>query len=61
MKAIIDICGLEGKEISLSDVIYKIGPRLNASGRIENGRESVELLVCNDPVQAMHKAAQINH
>ena len=61
MKAIIDICGLEGKDISLSDVIYKIGPRLNASGRIENGRESVELLVCNDPVQAMHKAAQINH
>ena len=61
MKAIMDICGLTGKEISLSDVIYKIGPRLNASGRIENGRESVELLVCNDPVQAMHKAAQINH
>ena len=61
MKAIMDICGLTGKEISLSDVIYKIGPRLNASGRIENGRESVELLVCSDPVQAMHKAAQINH
>ena len=61
MKAIIDICGLTGKEISMSDVIYKIGPRLNASGRIENGRESVELLVCNDSVQAMHKAAQINH
>jgi single-stranded-DNA-specific exonuclease len=61
MKAIMEICGLNGKEITLSDVIYKIGPRLNASGRIENGRESVELLVCTDPVTAMHKAAQINH
>lgn len=61
MKAIMEICGLNGKEITLSDVIYKIGPRLNASGRIENGRESVELLVCTDPVMAMHKAAQINH
>lgn len=57
----IDICGLSNKEITLSDVIYKIGPRLNASGRIENGRESVELLVCRDTETATHKAAQINH
>lgn len=61
MKAIIDICGLTGKEITLSDVIYKIGPRLNASGRIENGRESVELLICRNEEEAAHKAAQINH
>ncbi|MCM1372757.1 MAG: single-stranded-DNA-specific exonuclease RecJ [Bacteroides sp.] len=61
MRAIIDICGLTGKEITISDVIYKIGPRLNASGRIDNGRESVELLVSTDSEVAMHKAAQINH
>ncbi len=61
MRAITDICGLTGREITLSDVIYKIGPRLNASGRIDNGSESVELLVTTDPVVAMHKAAQINH
>ena len=61
LKAIIDICGLTGKEITLSDVIYKIGPRLNASGRIENGSESVELLICKEPAKAQQKAAQINH
>ncbi len=61
MRAITDICGLTGKEITLSDVIYKIGPRLNASGRIDNGRASVELLIATDPAEAMHKAAQINH
>lgn len=61
MRAIIDICGLTGKEITISDVIYKIGPRLNASGRIDNGRESVELLVSTDSEVATHKAAQINH
>ena len=61
MRAIIDICGLTGKEITLADVIYKIGPRMNASGRIDNGRESVELLVATDPTTATHKAAQINH
>lgn len=61
MRAITDICGLTGKEITLSDIIYKIGPRLNASGRIDNGCESVELLITTDAATAMHKAAQINH
>ena len=61
LKAIMEICGLEEKEITLSDVIYKIGPRLNASGRIGNGSASVELLIAKDAEQAKYKAAQINH
>ena len=44
LKAIIDICGLNGREISMSDIIFKIGPRINASGRIENGKESATAL-----------------
>ena len=61
VKAIIGICGLEGRELTLADVIYKIGPRLNASGRIENGRESVSLLVEKDEEMAARRAAQIDH
>lgn len=61
VKAVISICGLEGKELTLMDVIYKIGPRLNASGRIENGRESVSLLVEKDEEMAARRAAQIDH
>ena len=61
LKAIMELCGLEDKEITMSDVIYKIGPRLNASGRIGNGSASVELLISKDAEQAKHKAAQINH
>lgn len=61
LKAIIEICGLDGKEITLSDVIYKIGPRLNASGRIGNGSASVELLIAKETELAKQKAAQINH
>ena len=45
LKAIIDICGLNNRELSMSDIIFKMGPRINASGRMENGRESVDLLV----------------
>ena len=61
VKAVISICGLEDKELTLMDVIYKIGPRLNASGRIENGRESVSLLVEKDEEMAARRAAQIDH
>ena len=61
VKAVISICGLEDRELTLMDVIYKIGPRLNASGRIENGRESVSLLVEKDEEMAARRAAQIDH
>lgn len=61
LRAIMNIAGMEGKEVHLPDIIYKIGPRLNASGRMENGRESVALLVETDMDAAERKAAQIDH
>ncbi len=48
LKAIIDVCGLSEKEITVSDIVFKIGPRINASGRIQNGKEAVELLMEKD-------------
>ncbi len=60
LKSIIDICGLNGREISMSDIIFKIGPRINASGRMENGKLSVDLLVEKDFAYALHMAKHIN-
>lgn len=60
LKAIIDICGLNGREIAMSDIIFKIGPRINASGRMENGKESVDLLVEKDFSTALSEAHHIN-
>lgn len=60
LKAIIDICGLNGRELSMSDIVFKIGPRINASGRMENGRESVDLLVEKDFICALKEAKHIN-
>lgn len=48
LRAIIRICGLSGREITISDVIFKIGPRINASGRMQSGREAVQLLTSRD-------------
>jgi len=60
LKAIIDICGLNGRELSMGDIVFKIGPRINASGRMENGKESVELLVEKDLNIALNEAKNIN-
>ena len=60
LKAIIDVCGLNGRELSMSDIVFKIGPRINASGRMENGKESVDLLVEKDFSMALKEAKHIN-
>jgi single-stranded-DNA-specific exonuclease len=60
MKAIIDVCGLSDREISMSDIVFKIGPRINASGRIQNGKEAVDLLIEKDFSAAIEKANLIN-
>lgn len=60
LRNIIKICGLSNKEITISDVIFKIGPRINASGRMQSGIEAVELLVSKDSADAYRKAKNID-
>ena len=60
LKAIIDVCGLADREITMSDIVFKIGPRINASGRIQNGKEAVDLLTEKDLPSALKKSNQIN-
>ena len=60
MKAIIETCGLSGREITMNDIIFRIGPRINASGRVQNGTETVDLLVEKDFKKAVAQAMHIN-
>ena len=60
LKAIIEVCGLKDKEIKLNDIIFKIGPRINASGRIQTGQEAVDLLTEKDFRKALTISNQIN-
>ena len=60
LKSIIDICGLSGRELSMSDIMFKIGPRINASGRMENGKLSVDLLVEKEYSSALKSAKSID-
>lgn len=60
LKAIIEVCGLSEKELSINDLIFKIGPRINASGRIQTGKMAVDLLTQTDYHQALTLARQID-
>ena len=49
------------KELTITDLVFLIGPRINAAGRIESGRNSVKLLVCEDKDEAYKIGEQINN
>ena len=48
LQGLLRMTELEGKQVNISDLVYRIGPRLNACGRIKSGRAAVELLISND-------------
>lgn len=48
------------KEINISDLVFLVGPRINAAGRIKDARDSVRLLLCTDPGEAQNIAKDIN-
>lgn len=60
LQAIAEVCGLGDRELTMNDIIFKIGPRINASGRMQNGKLAVALLVENEPSQAQELASHIN-
>ena len=60
LKSIMKICGLTNREITISDVIFKIGPRINASGRMQSGIEAVDLLTTKDLKEATAKCKSID-
>lgn len=43
--SIIKLAGLEKHRITMDDIVFKIGPRINAAGRMESGKMAVDLLI----------------
>ena len=59
--AMIELANLEPGHITVDDIVFKIGPRINAAGRMESGRLAVELLTATDKARAMKIGEQINN
>ena len=58
LKALMDIAN-KIKELSISDVVFGIAPRINAAGRIEHAKKAVEILVEQDLDRAKKLASFI--
>ncbi len=48
------------RPITISDIVFHIGPRINAAGRMKTGRESVRLLICEDEDKSIDIGKNIN-
>ena len=59
LRTLINYSGIVG-EIRVQDIVFKIGPRLNASGRIEHGKKSVKILLAEDTVELEELGIEIN-
>ena len=59
LKALLLLSKIE-KEIQISDIVFKIGPRINASGRLEHAKASVALLIAPTLDEAIDRAKLVD-
>ncbi len=59
LKALKDIAGLKN-ELDVSGIVFTLGPRINAAGRVAHGRAAVDLLVSETESDANDLAEKIN-
>ncbi len=60
LKAIIKLAGIEKHDITIDDIVFRIGPRINASGRMESGKSSVDLLCAESDTTAFEMGSVVN-
>lgn len=71
IKSILDQAGIKihypfkeetifSRVISISDLVFFVGPRINAAGRMKSGRESVRLFICEDEDKSVDIGKRIN-
>jgi single-stranded-DNA-specific exonuclease len=60
LRALLNVCGLEGRVLVGEDVGFKIGPRINASGRLGSAETAVRLLLAPDALTARELALQLD-
>ncbi len=60
VQSVVKLSGLENHEISIDEIVFKIGPRINAAGRMESGRTAVDLLTSDTEEAAKKIGDEIN-
>jgi single-stranded-DNA-specific exonuclease len=60
VKILMEIAGRATGNYSISDVVFSLGPRINAAGRIDDAKHAVELLIACHEDEAREKGMLIN-
>lgn len=60
LKALLTVCGLDDRAVTASDLGFKLGPRINACGRLEDASLGVRLLVSRDAAEALMLAKRLD-
>jgi single-stranded-DNA-specific exonuclease len=61
LKALMEVSGLTGERaVAASDVGFRLGPRINAAGRMDIARDVIELFTCKDPARCKEIAEKLN-
>lgn len=60
LKALLEVAGLQGKEVTVSGVLFQLAPRINAAGRLQHARRAVELLLAESGQVAWEIASSLD-
>jgi single-stranded-DNA-specific exonuclease len=60
LAALIAVASLTGRKVTTGDVAFRLAPRLNAAGRMEDARDVIELFMTPDPARARGLADRLD-
>ncbi len=60
VQALLELTGLAGRALSAEDVGFQLGPRINASGRMDSAARALEVLLADGPDEARRAAAVLD-
>ncbi len=61
LKSLLEACGLSGKKVSEGDLGFRVGPRINAAGRMGKTDLAVQLFLSKDQSETNSLVKQIEH
>ncbi len=60
LKALMAVAGVEPADVNARHLGFALGPRMNAAGRLETARHSLDMLRSTDGIEALEKAQMLN-
>jgi len=60
LQALLEVCGLHRCDISAGNLAFRLAPRLNAAGRMEDARDVIDLFTCSDLEKAREIAGRLD-